>query len=330
MAIIHARFDGSFPAETVMTLLYSDPRFLKHDTGPHHPETAERLRAITARLDRHGLTKKCTAGAFKPLDEETVSKLHAPKMVTAAKQLAAHGGGRLDADTVLSADSYNVALAASGACVAAVDAVLEEKDHNALCLVRPPGHHATPKQSMGFCLFNNIALAARHATTRHQLTKVLIVDFDVHHGNGTQEIFYEAPDVVFFSFHRYGMGFYPGTGAKDETGRGKGLGHVFNAPIRFGTTRKDYFAHFTSVLEKAADKAKPELVLVSAGFDAHAKDPIGSLGLEVEDFVTLTKHVLDVAKTHAKGRLVSCLEGGYNVDMLAESVQAHLEELMKN
>jgi acetoin utilization deacetylase AcuC-like enzyme len=311
-----------------MTLLYTDPLFLKHDTGAHHPETPERLRAITARLEKKNLIKKCTAGVYKPLAEETVAKLHTAKLVTAAKQLAEHGGGRLDADTIVSPDSFKVALAAAGAATAAVDAVLKESDRNALCLIRPPGHHATPTKSMGFCLFNNIALAARHATSKHQLTRILIVDFDVHHGNGTQDIFFEAPDVVFFSIHRYGMGFYPGTGAKDETGHGKGIGHVFNAPVKFGTSRKDYHAHFTSVLEKAADKIKPELVLVSAGFDAHAKDPIGSLGLEVEDFATLTRQVLEVAKTHAKGRLVSCLEGGYNVDMLAESMEAHLKELL--
>jgi acetoin utilization deacetylase AcuC-like enzyme len=317
-----------------MTLLYTDSLFLKHDTGPHHPETADRLKAITSRLEKSGLIKKCKAGTYKPLDEETVAKLHSAKLVTAAKQLAEHGGGRLDADTVVSADSFNVALAAAGAAVGAVDAILASgerespADRNALCLVRPPGHHATPTKSMGFCLFNNIALATRHATTKHQLSRVLIVDFDVHHGNGTQDIFYESPDVVFFSIHRYGMGFYPGTGAKDETGKGKGLGHVFNAPVKFGTSRKDYRSHFTSFLENAADKIKPELVLLSAGFDAHAKDPIGSLGLEVEDFATLTKQVLEVAKTHAKGRLVSCLEGGYNVEMLAESVEAHLKELL--
>ena len=311
-----------------MTLLYTDPLFLKHETGAHHPESPERLRATTARLEKKDLIKKCTAGTYKPLDEETVSKLHTPKLVTAAKQLAEHGGGRLDADTVVSPDSFRVALAAAGAATAAVDAVIKESDRNALCLIRPPGHHATPTKSMGFCLFNNIALAARHATSKHQLTRILIVDWDVHHGNGTQDIFYEAPDVVFLSIHRYGMGFYPGTGAKDETGHGKGLGHVFNAPVKFGTSRKDYHSHFTSVLEKSADKIKPELVLLSAGFDAHAKDPIGSLGLEVEDFATLTKQVLGVAKTHAKGRLVSCLEGGYNVDMLAESVEAHLKELL--
>jgi acetoin utilization deacetylase AcuC-like enzyme len=312
-----------------MTLLYTDPLFLKHDTGPHHPETPERLLAITARLEKSGLAAKCKAGKWKPIPEGEVTTLHSPRMVAAAKQLAERGGGHLDADTVVSSDSLAAALSAAGAATAAVDAVLKGEETNALCLVRPPGHHATPTHSMGFCLFNNAALAARHATGRHQLNRILIVDWDVHHGNGTQDIFYEAADVVFFSIHRYGMGFYPGTGAKDETGSRRGLGHVINAPIRYGTPRKEYHAHFTNALEKAADKIKPELVLVSAGFDAHAQDPIGSLGLEVEDFATLTRQVLDVAKTHAQGRLVSCLEGGYNLERLAESVQAHLEELLK-
>jgi acetoin utilization deacetylase AcuC-like enzyme len=310
-----------------MTLLYTDPLFLKHDTG-RHVETADRLRSITARLEKADLIKKCTAGTYKPLTEETVSTLHAAKQVQQVKQVAAHGGGRLDPDTIACPDSFTVALAAAGACVAGVEAVLKGTDRTALCLVRPPGHHATPNRSMGFCLFNNIALAARHARTAHEVTRTLIVDFDVHHGNGTQDIFYESPEVMFFSIHRYGMGFYPGTGNSDETGAGKGLGHTLNAPIKFGTSRKEYREQFTRALEKAADKIKPELVLVSAGFDAHARDPIGSLGLEVEDFVTLTKQVLEVAKTHAKGRLVSCLEGGYHLEALAESVQAHLETFL--
>lgn len=313
--------------DPTMTLLYTDPLFLKHDTG-RHPETSDRLRAITARLDKAGLIKKCTAGTYQPLAEETVAKLHSPKQVQSVKQLAEHGGGRIDADTIVSPDSFKVGLAAAGACVAAVNAVLKGTAHNALCLVRPPGHHATPTRSMGFCLFNNIALAAQHAKTAHQLNRVLIVDWDVHHGNGTQDIFYEDPVVMFYSIHRYGNGFYPGTGAANETGRGKGQGHILNVPIRYGTSRKDYRDHFRQALEKAADKIKPELVLLSAGFDAHAQDPIGSLGLEVEDFVPLTREILDVAKVHAKGRLVSCLEGGYNLNALAESVQAHLEGLL--
>jgi acetoin utilization deacetylase AcuC-like enzyme len=310
-----------------MTLLYTDPLFLRHDTG-RHPETADRLRAVTARLGRAGLPARCAAGAYRPLTEEQVAALHAPRQVQLVKAAAAQGGGHLDLDTVVSPESFHVALAAAGACTAAVDAVLAGPERNALCLVRPPGHHATPVRSMGFCLFNNVALAAHHARAAHGLTRLLIVDWDVHHGNGTQDIFYEDPGVMFLSIHRYGMGFYPGTGAADETGRGRGLGATLNVPVPYGTPRPEYRAAFTRALERAADAIQPELVLVSAGFDAHALDPIGALGLEVEDFATLTRQVLDVARTHAGGRLVSCLEGGYNLEVLAEAVQAHLEELL--
>jgi acetoin utilization deacetylase AcuC-like enzyme len=311
-----------------MTLLYIDDLFLKHDTGMGHPERAARLRSIAARLDKAGQIKKCTAGTYKPLAEDTIRSLHSARQVQTVKQLAEHGGGHVDGDTPVSPDSFTVALAAAGVGAAAVDAVLAGKDVNALCLVRPPGHHATPTRSMGFCLFNNIALAAHHARTAHQLNRLLIVDWDVHHGNGTQDSFYEDPQVLFLSIHRYGHGFYPGTGAGSETGKGKGLGYTINVPLAFGTSRKDYHAAFRKALEQAADKIKPELVLISAGFDAHANDPIGKLGLETEDFTMLTREVLGVAKTHCKGRVVSCLEGGYNLDALAESVQTHLEELL--
>src|SRR5262249_15412193 len=267
-----------------MTDLYSDPLFLEHDTG-RHPENAERLRSILAALEKADLIKKCKAGNYKPLTEDTVAKVHSPAQIVRARQVAEHGGGLLDADTIVSPNSFRVALAAAGACVAAGDAVLTGAGKNALCLVRPPGHHSTLTESMGFCLFNNIALAARHALDAHQVNRILIVDWDVHHGNGTQDIFYESSQVVFFSIHRYGDGFYPGTGAADETGRGRGLGHIVNAPIRYGTPPKEYHARFSSVLEKAASAIRPELVLLSAGFDAHVKDPIGSLGLDVEDFV---------------------------------------------
>ncbi len=311
-----------------MTLLYQDPIFLEHRTGVH-PERPERLKSILTRLNQAGLLRQCTPGTYEPLKEDEVSRVHSPAMIARAKKVAAEGGGHLDSDTVVSPASYNVALAAAGACTSAVDAVFQGSDRNALCLVRPPGHHATPTQSMGFCLFNNIALAAHHAKTRHGLTRILIVDWDVHHGNGTQDIFYEDPNVMFFSIHRYGSGFYPGTGAADETGAGRGLGHILNAPIRYGTSRKEYHSHFTYALEKAADKIKPELVLLSAGFDAHVRDPIGSLGLETEDFASLSRQVLDVATAHSKGRVVSCLEGGYNIDALAESVEVHLLQLLE-
>lgn len=310
-----------------MTLLYTDPLFLQHETG-HHPECPARLAAITGRLHKSGLTAQCHEEKYEPLTEDAVAAIHDRRVIDIARHVATRGGGFIDADTIVSPASFEVALAAAGACVSAVSAVLGGKDKNALCLVRPPGHHATPERSMGFCLFNNIALAAHHARTAHGLNRVLIVDWDVHHGNGTQDIFFADPNIFFMSIHRYGHGFYPGTGAGDETGTGAGLGCTLNVPVRYGTRRNDYRAMYQNALEKAADKIKPELVLISAGFDAHVRDPIGSLNLESEDFSTFTRLILDVARTHAQSRVVSCLEGGYNLDALAECVQVHLEELL--
>lgn len=310
-----------------MTLLYSDPVFLEHETG-RHPETAERLRAIDRVLAETGLRDRCTRGTFTPLPVETLALTHLPGVVERVRRLAEAGGGHLDADTVVSPASYRVALAAAGASCAAADAVLTGTNPMALCLVRPPGHHATPTHSMGFCLFNNIALAARHAQKTHGINRVLIIDWDVHHGNGTQDIFYDDPSVFFLSIHRYGHGFYPGTGAADETGHGPGLGTTLNVPIRYGTSRDEYRDKAARAIETAAEASKPELVLVSAGFDAHRLDPIGGLGLETEDYEELTKLALGVARTHSGGRLVSCLEGGYHWHATAESVAAHLRNLL--
>ena len=311
-----------------MTLLYTDPFFLRHETGPH-PERPERLRAVTARLAKSGAAGRCIPGVYQSLTANEVTALHAPAVVELARR-AAEQGGDLDPDTPVSPESFRVALAAAGACASAADAVMQGKDRNALCLVRPPGHHATPTHSMGFCLFNNIALAAQRARQAHGLTRLLIVDWDVHHGNGTQDIFYADPEVQFFSVHRYGHGFYPGSGAADETGTGAGLGRTLNLPLRFGVTRKQFLAAFAAGLETAADAIKPELILLSAGFDAHAADPIGSLGLEVEDFAEMTRMILQTARTHCGGRLVSCLEGGYDLEALAASVDAHLHELLED
>jgi acetoin utilization deacetylase AcuC-like enzyme len=310
-----------------MTLLYTSPVFLEHDTG-RHPENANRLHAIRARLEKAALVQRARLGQWRPWPVQKINEIHEPNVAILARGLAELGGGHLDADTVVSPRSFDVALHAVGACASAVDAVLKGDDKRALCLVRPPGHHATPERSMGFCLFNNIALAARHALKAHGLTRVLIVDWDVHHGNGTQDIFFADPSVTFLSIHRYGNGFYPGTGAADETGTGAGLGHTVNVPVRFGTSRQDYLAHFKSAVEKTADHARPEVLLLSAGFDAHVRDPIGSLGLETEDYTEMTRFLLDVAATHCHGRLVSCLEGGYDLNALAESVETHFTELL--
>ncbi|MBI2804444.1 MAG: histone deacetylase [Planctomycetes bacterium] len=312
-----------------MTILFTDPLFQHHETG-RHPERPARLAAIQSRLENAGLVAQCAKGAFTPLTAQAVCEIHTAEVVKIIHELAASGGGWLEADTFVSEKSFQVALAAAGACVAAVDQVLRGNDRAALCLVRPPGHHATPGRSMGFCLFNNIALAAHHARKAFGLDRILIVDWDVHHGNGTQDIFWTDPTVSFLSIHRFGQGFYPGSGADDETGSGAGLGFTTNIPLRFGTSRADFRGAFRNAVEGAADKIKPDLILLSAGFDAHVRDPIGSLGLESEDFAELTKTLLAIAATHARGRLVSCLEGGYNLEALAESVQAHLEELLRH
>ncbi len=309
-----------------MPLLYSDPLFLEHETG-QHPECADRLRAVHAKLAGSKLAAKFENGTLRDATTDELLRVHSAGHIGRVEQFAKAGGGRIETDTVVSRKSFVVAANAAGTACDAVDRVLAAgtKHRIACCLTRPPGHHALADDPMGFCLFNNVAVAARHAIAAHELSRVLIVDWDVHHGNGTQDIFYEDGQVTFFSAHRFP--FYPGTGDSNETGKGEGLGSTFNLPVRFGTQRANYLAAFRSMLEKAAEHSKPELVLISAGFDAHRLDPIGSLGLETEDFATLTEYVLDVARQHAKGRCVSLLEGGYNVDALADSVEQHLTVL---
>ncbi|HLQ46659.1 MAG TPA: histone deacetylase, partial [Planctomycetaceae bacterium] len=306
-----------------MTLLFTDPIFLEHDTG-RHPESAERLRSVTATLSERKLDEGCVRGEVVAASREQLLRVHSAEHIDRVERYCRDGGGRIEADTVCSRRSYEVALRAAGSACAAVDHVLESdaKQRRALCLIRPPGHHALATQPMGFCLFNNVAVAARQAQTAHGLHRVLIVDWDVHHGNGTQDIFYEDGQVHFFSAHRFP--FYPGTGDSDETGKGKRLGSTFNLPLKFGTPRREYLGRFETMLLDAAKRCHPELVLLSAGFDAHARDPIGSLGLESEDFQKLSELVLGVAKEQCGGKLVSLLEGGYNVTALAECVAIHL------
>lgn len=308
-----------------MTLLYTDDHFLQHETGMHR-ECPERLKAITSELARTGLAAKCELAPTRLATIDEVGRIHDPKYIERLVAFADAGGGWIEQDTFFSPKSCDVALRAAGTSLAAVDAVLKGLEKTALCLVRPPGHHALVHDAMGFCLFNNIALAAHHAVSQHELRRVLVVDWDVHHGNGTQDIFYDRDDVWFLSAHRFP--FYPGTGTRLETGTGPGLGTKYNLPITFGTARKDYLAQFESLLSDVVAKCQPELILVSAGFDAHAEDPIGSLGLQTEDFETLTRLVHDAAKTYSQGRLISCLEGGYNVNRLAESVACHLQTLL--
>jgi acetoin utilization deacetylase AcuC-like enzyme len=310
----------------VMVLLYTSELFLEHQTGRGHPERPERLSHAVEYLESKQLVSRCQRGEWKPLDLAGLVGVHTRELAQKIQALAEHGGGRIEADTTVSPRSFEVAASAAGAAVAATDAVLTGPDRQALCLVRPPGHHARPDQAMGFCLFNNVALAAHRAMSHHKLDRILIVDWDVHHGNGTQDIFYTDPRVMFFSIHRYP--FYPGTGAASETGSGRGLGFTRNEPVAFGTPRDEFRARFEKALAESAQKIRPQLVLISAGFDAHAEDPIGSLGLEIEDFVTLSDLVIEVAKSHCSGKIVSVLEGGYNVPILAQCIEAHLKRLL--
>jgi acetoin utilization deacetylase AcuC-like enzyme len=309
-----------------MTILYTDNRFLDHETG-RHSERPERLKAIHRELEKTGLAAKCRKLETRVATVEELSQIHDRNYIGRVEQFAKEGGGWIEADTFLSPKSYEVAQRAAGTALDAIDKVIAGQDRQAVCLIRPPGHHALIHEPMGFCLFNNVALAANHAIKRHQLERVLVVDWDVHHGNGTQDILYERDDVWFFSVHR--SPFYPGTGKKNETGSGRGVGTKFNLPLPFGISRKDYRTQFETMLNDAANKCKPQLILISAGFDAHAEDPIGSLGLETEDFETLTKLVMQSANAHCKGKIVSCLEGGYNIDRLAESVACHVKTLLE-
>jgi acetoin utilization deacetylase AcuC-like enzyme len=302
-------------------LLYYRPDFLEHDTGDH-PENAGRLRPFLRSWESGKLPGPIIRPEWQPIGAERLSRVHPPEYVQSLREYAQRGGGRIEADTVLSPRSFAVASLAAGAVCDATERIVRGEDRVAFCLVRPPGHHALAAHAMGFCLLANAALAARVSIDELGLDRVLIVDWDVHHGNGTQEIFWHDPQVGFFSMHRYP--FYPGSGAADETGSGAGLGATLNLPIEYGTSRENILAGFAASLQKLADRMRPQLVILSAGFDAHRLDPIGSLRLETEDFAALGRAVRQVADVHCQGRIVSVLEGGYHPQALAESIEAHL------
>lgn len=308
-----------------MTLLYYDRRFLDHQTGAH-PERPLRLMTVNEHLQQAGVTAQCLRPEWSAVTLERLTRVHKLSYAEAVAALASRGGGNIEADTIVSQASYDVALLAAGAVCDAVERVVSGQEQRALCLIRPPGHHALEAEAMGFCLFNHVAIGARLAVTELALDRVLVVDWDVHHGNGTQDTFWRDAQVGFFSIHRWP--FYPGTGRASETGEGPGLGATMNLPTEFGISRRDYLDRFRGAVEAFAARLQPQLVLVSAGFDSHRADPIGSLGLESEDFAGLTKVVLDVADAFAGGRVVSVLEGGYNPHALAESVETHLSELL--
>jgi acetoin utilization deacetylase AcuC-like enzyme len=313
--------------EPLPTAILYDDIYKQHRTGEGHPESPARLDAVLEGLRAAALDKATVRLRPRKAAEEELAFCHTEAYIRTAKRDIASGAENLSTgDTAVSTRSFEAALYAAGGVLGAVDAVVARRAKNAFCVVRPPGHHATPDRGMGFCIFNNVALAARHAQRKHGIEKVLIVDWDVHHGNGTQEIFYADPSVFYFSTHQWPW--YPGTGSAEETGAGKGEGTTLNCPFPAGAGREEIVEEaFRGKLLPAAERFKPDLVLVSAGFDSRAGDPLGGFRLADEDFADLTLLALQVARSHAGGRLVSVLEGGYALDGLASASAAHVQAL---
>ena len=302
--------------------------YLEHETTEGHPETAQRLVTIVQRLKAKGLYSELLQLSPRPAGAEWLTTVHTPEYVERANRSCQDSVGYLDSmDVPISQRSYEAALMAAGGVLAAVDAVVEGKITNAFCAVRPPGHHAMKDRAMGFCIFNNVAIGARYIQKKHSLPKILIVDWDVHHGNGTQATFYDDPDVLYFGVHQYP--FYPGTGSETEKGSGKGLGYNINVPLPAGSGDGDYVRIFEERLKPAADSFAPDFVLISAGFDAHEGDLLGGMRLTAEGFAQLTRIVKSIAQKYCEGRLVSVLEGGYAPEGLAASVEAHIRVLMR-
>jgi len=309
------------------TGLIYHPAYLEHDMGAGHPESPLRLRAIMQQLDHSGTMSRVIRIEPRKAEDEWVTQIHTPAYVASlSKQAPVTGRVSLDADTSMSPGSLDAAYLAAGGALAAVDAIVAGRVEHVFCAVRPPGHHAEAGRAMGFCLLNNVAIAARYVQKKYGVTRVLIVDWDVHHGNGTQHSFEDDPSVLFFSTHQYPH--YPGTGGAMEAGRGAGAGYTINVPMESGEGDEAYRAIFLKSLVPAADRFKPEFVIISAGFDAHRDDPLASMGLTDEGYTELTTIVTGIARRHAKGRILSSLEGGYNLTALATSVDRHVQALV--
>ena len=302
-----------------------DHLYLEHDTGYSHPESPERLTAIVSRLSSLGMLETLIPVQAVPCELGWIERTHSAGHVARGRAMCAEAPFRADLDTPVCNRSFDAAVAAAGGVIEACRRVLDGELHNAFCAVRPPGHHAERERAMGFCLFNSVAIAATWLREARGVGRILIVDWDVHHGNGTQDIFYEDPNVFFFSIHQSPL--YPGSGAAIERGAGAGATRTLNVPVPPGSTDEHYRTIFEERLLPAAAVFAPDFVLVSAGFDAHRSDPLANIGLTETGFGYLTTLVRDIAETHCGGRLVSVLEGGYDLDALAASVVAHLRAL---
>ena len=306
----------------------TDSKCRTHDAGPRHPEQPARYDAVLAALEKAGLRAKMSEAPSRAMKRADLLLVHTAEYLDLAEREIHAGADQLSTgDTGVGAHSWEAAMAAGGCALAATEAVVKGDAKTAFCLVRPPGHHASAARGMGFCIVNNVALAARHAQRRLGIGRVLIVDWDVHHGNGTQDIFYADGSVFFFSTHQ--APWYPGTGDADEKGEGSGKGTTLNCPLPAGSGRAEIFECFEKKLVPAMEKFRPELVLVSAGFDSRAGDPLGQFKLTDADFADLTRIVRRIASKTAQGRVVSILEGGYSLTGLASAATAHVAALLE-
>jgi acetoin utilization deacetylase AcuC-like enzyme len=299
-----------------------DPIFLEHDTG-EHPENARRMTATMALLEESGLLAKLTRIPVRAATPAELALVHDPRYVAGVERVSKQGGGWVDPDTLITPRSYDVAAHVVGGTLNALDAIMRGDVTSAFCLLRPPGHHATPVQAMGFCLFNHVAIAAQHARTRHLLSRVAIVDFDVHHGNGTQDAFYDDADVLYVSTHEFP--FYPGTGPAEEIGGGDARGANVNIPMPHGSGDTEYRRAFEAVVIPVVRRFNPQLILVSAGYDAHFADEIALQKLSVGGYGSLVSMILDAARDLCDGRVLFALEGGYHLTALPWSVHRTIE-----
>ncbi len=308
------------------TGLIYDPAYLNHNTGGH-PENGDRVAYIYSILKKAGMLEKIIAIKPRLASLDEIELVHIPEYIARLRDYSNRGGGSYGPDNIVSRGTFNTALLAAGGTLAAVDAVLERKVEGSYALVRPPGHHARPGEAMGFCFFNNVAICARYAAKKYGLSRILVVDWDEHHGNGTEEIFYNDNSVLYFSVHRDGN--YPGTGQIDQAGKGAGAGFNINVPLPRRCSDDDYEYVFRQILQPVAHAYKPELVLVSAGMDTHAKDPIGQMNIFGPGYSRLAAVVLEIAGRCCGGATVFVLEGGYNLQALAEGVMAVINTMVK-
>jgi len=311
------------------TGLVYDNIYLNHDTGPHHPEKAKRLTAIIEYFHTNGLLEKLLYIKPEPAERDIIAFCHEPSYINKFEKDVANAIPFIHTpECPLSPATFEVACYAVGGVLKGVDEVVGGRVKNCFCAVRPPGHHAERSRAMGFCYFNNVAIAARYLQKQHHIDRIMIIDWDVHHGNGTQHVFEESPSVFYISLHQDPSSCYPGTGWAQETGNGKGKGCTLNLPMPPGSGDKEYLEAMESI-EKAMNHFKPQFVLISAGFDAHMADPLAHIRLTKKGYESLTQGVKDIAESHAQGRIVSVLEGGYNMEALKESLEAHITVLME-